>query len=122
MSEFQKAILAAVQQIPYGKVASYGQIAAYIGVPRAARQVGWAMGALEHAQDFPWWRVLNKAGKITIKGNQFATATLQKQLLEAEGVAVSDAFTLDMARYNVKPDQKAMHITKLSQTTLEELY
>ncbi len=103
MTKFQEAILRAVRLIPEGRVASYGQIAAYVGIPRAARQVGWAMRSLEDA-DFPWWRVLNNAGRITIKGNQFATATLQKDLLEAEGIEVGQNFELDMQRYRFRPD------------------
>ena len=91
--------------MPPGKVVSYGQVAAYAGTPRAARQVGWAMRSLEGAPDFPWWRVLNNAGRITIKGNQFATARMQKELLEAEGVQVGQDFTLDMSRYRYHSDR-----------------
>jgi methylated-DNA-protein-cysteine methyltransferase-like protein len=77
---------------------SYGQIAAYIGSPRAARQVGWAMASVGEAPDFPWWRVVNKDGVITIN-NQQITPQLQKQLIEEEGVEVSDDFRIDMKRF-----------------------
>lgn len=82
---------------------SYGQVAAYVGTPRAARQVGWAMRSMESTSDFPWWRVLNNAGKITIKGNQFATAQLQKELLQSEGVQINAEFTLGIERYRYRP-------------------
>ena len=79
---------------------SYGQVAAYIGAPQAARQVGWAMHSLgPHIPDFPWWRVLNNKGKITIKGSVLEAAKLQKQLLQAEGVQVNDDFSLAMGQY-----------------------
>lgn len=94
--------------VPSGKVVSYGQVAAYIGTPRAARQVGWAMRSLEGAPDFPWWRVLNNAGRITIKGNQFNTAQLQKELLEAEGVEINQEFELDIERYRFRPTASSL--------------
>jgi methylated-DNA-protein-cysteine methyltransferase related protein len=103
VTKFQDAILVVVRLVPEGKVVSYGQVAAYIGTPRAARQVGWAMRSLEGATDFPWWRVLNNAGKITIKGNQFNTAQLQKELLEAEGIEINEQFELDIKKYRFRP-------------------
>lgn len=98
MTEFQQAIVKAVGLVPYGKVVSYGQIAAFIGSPRAARQVGWAMASVGEAPDFPWWRVVNKDGVITIN-NQQITPQLQRQLIEEEGVEVSDDFQIDMKRF-----------------------
>lgn len=113
MTEFQTAVLRVVRLIPPGRVASYGQVAAYIGTPRAARQVGWVMRSLEGTPDFPWWRVLNNAGVITIKGNQFNSAQLQKELLEAEGIDVTDKFELDMARYRFRPHAQELASLKL---------
>lgn len=113
MTKFQEAILRVVRLIPAGKVVSYGQVAAYVGTPRAARQVGWAMRSLEGTPDFPWWRVLNNVGVITIKGNQFNTARLQKELLEAEGVEVTDNFELDIARYRFRPSSAVLQKLKL---------
>ena len=99
LSTFQQAILEAVRLVPAGKVASYGQIAVYIGSPRAARQVGGAMRTMEGAPDFPWWRIINNAGIITIKGAAVANKWMQKELLESEGVEVSADYEVDMARY-----------------------
>jgi methylated-DNA-protein-cysteine methyltransferase related protein len=104
LSSFQKAVLDEVRKVPPGSVASYGQIAAYIGQPRAARQVGGAMNSMEGVPDFPWWRIINNAGVITIKGAVTASKRLQKELLEAEGVEVSAEFTVDMARYRHHSD------------------
>jgi methylated-DNA-protein-cysteine methyltransferase-like protein len=113
MTEFQKAVLNVVRLVPFGTVVSYGQVAAYIGTPRAARQVGWAMRSMEGVPDFPWWRVLNNAGRITIKGNQFTTAMLQKELLESEGVQVSDTFELSMSQYRFRPQTALLATLKL---------
>lgn len=98
MTQFQEAVVAAVRKVPHGKVVSYGQIAAYIGLPRAARQVGWAMASVGEVPDFPWWRVVNKDGVITITNKDIAPQ-LQRRLLEDEGVVVDDAFRIDMKRF-----------------------
>ena len=84
--KLQQEILAVVQTIPRGKVVSYGQVATALGMPRAARLIGQAMSKMEDIDDFPWWRVVNNKGVISIRGNEFATKHLQKGLLEAEGV------------------------------------
>jgi methylated-DNA-protein-cysteine methyltransferase-like protein len=112
MTKFQEAILRIVRLVPPGNVVSYGQVAAYIGTPRAARQVGWTMSSMEGTPDYPWWRVLNNAGRITIKGNRFNDAQLQRELLEAEGVAVHN-FELDMATYRFRPDAALLQTLKL---------
>lgn len=99
--------------VPAGRVMSYGQVAAYLGTPRAARQVGWAMRSMEGTSDFPWWRVLNNAGKITIRGNHFNSAQTQRELLQAEGVEVHANFELDMARYRFRPTTEQLAPLKL---------
>jgi methylated-DNA-protein-cysteine methyltransferase related protein len=104
LSPFQQAVLDEVRKVPAGKVASYGQIAAYVGQPRAARQVGGAMNSMEGVPDYPWWRIINNAGAITIKGAITANKRMQKELLESEGVEVTSDYTVDMARYRYAPD------------------
>lgn len=79
-----------VLQIPYGKVVSYGQIAWMLGVPRAARQVGWAMRCCPDG--LPWQRVV-KADGIIAGGLH---PELRKALLEAEGVTFSADGRVDM--------------------------
>ena len=76
-----------VQQIPKGKVATYGQIAALVGSPRGARMVGWALNCLKPNSKVPWQRVINSEGRITIE-NMRSTKDLQAQLLQSEGVEV----------------------------------
>lgn len=98
LTDFQRAIVKAVGLVPCGKVVSYGQIAAFIGLPRAARQVGWAMASIGEVPNFPWWRVVNKEGVITINNPQI-TSQMQRQLLETEGVSIDSAFQVDMKRY-----------------------
>jgi methylated-DNA-protein-cysteine methyltransferase-like protein len=77
-------IYAITRQIPPGKVATYGQIAAMVG-SCTARMVGYAMAALPPDTDVPWQRVINRQGKISLRAGSNGGA-LQRQLLEAEGV------------------------------------
>ena len=99
MDTFRKAILNLVKKIPSGRVASYGQIAAACGHPRAARQVGGILKSLPQPTDIPWWRVINKQGYISIKGNWTTTKELQRNLLIRDGVKVSDDFKIDINKY-----------------------
>ncbi|MEX1020109.1 MAG: MGMT family protein [Litorilinea sp.] len=73
-----------VSQIPAGKVATYGQIALYVGncTPRI---VGFAMAALPADGDVPWQRVINAQGKISLRADGFGSEE-QRLRLEAEGV------------------------------------
>ena len=121
MTPYQQAILHVVQLVPRGKVISYGQVAAYVGTPRAAREIGWAMRSMRPVDNFPWWRVLNNAGKITIKGNIHATATQQKELLQADGVIVNDDYELDIDKYRWRPDPKTLQNLKIDPDYIEKL-
>lgn len=81
-------IYAAVKRIPVGKVTTYGDIAALAGFPGRARQVGYALHALESrddTQDIPWHRVINAQGEIS-KRSDPRFERLQRILLEEEGV------------------------------------
>ena len=101
MSKFSEKVFRNVQDIPKGKVASYGQIAALAGAPRAAREVGWCLNKY-HGMNLPWWRVVNNKGKITIKGSEY-DANLQRKLLIADGVGVDKNFNLDIEKYRYNP-------------------
>ena len=91
MSTFFKQVYAIVEQIPYGKVVSYGQIARMLGRPRAAREVGWAMRCCpEH---LPWQRVVMADGSIT--GGVYAD--IRRSILEAEDVVFLPDGRVDMA-------------------------
>ena len=97
-SPFKQKVIEVVSKIPHGKVASYGQVALYVGFPRGARQVGWILREFGDNK-VPWWRVINKSGVISIKGNWNADKDLQKKLLEAENVEVLDDFKVKIEKY-----------------------
>jgi methylated-DNA-protein-cysteine methyltransferase-like protein len=87
-----------VRCIPPGKVASYGQIAKMLGQPQAARTVGWAMGAVPDGSDVPWQRVINSKGMISLPPGS-PGATLQRALLEEEGVVFDDKGRVSLRVY-----------------------
>lgn len=73
-----------VQQIPLGRVATYGQIAALVG-NCTARMVGYAMASLDGDNDVPWQRVINAQGKISPRADSLSTER-QRHLLAEEGI------------------------------------
>jgi Predicted methylated DNA-protein cysteine methyltransferase len=76
-------------QIPYGKVATYGQIALLCGIPRNSRQVGYALNKRVQNVELPAHRVVNHKGELS-GSKAFATAKLQEQLLHLEGIKVKE--------------------------------
>ncbi|HWP81935.1 MAG TPA: methylated-DNA--[protein]-cysteine S-methyltransferase [Bacteroidota bacterium] len=74
-----------VRQIPYGKVATYGEIAEESGFPGQARLVGYALHSISNPSDIPWHRVINARGRISFPPAS-ALFKRQKSLLELEGV------------------------------------
>lgn len=86
MSPFQEAVLRIVAQIPEGQVTSYGAVAAMAGQPRAARGVGWILNRLKDDTDLPWWRVVNRDGRLSTFKLPTGAGPLQKARLEREGV------------------------------------
>ena len=90
MNSFFEQVYEIVEQIPYGKVISYGQIARILGSPRAARMVGWAMRCCP--EYLPWQRVVMADGSIT--GGVYAD--LRKQFLEMEDVPFLPDGRVDM--------------------------
>lgn len=98
---FKQKVLEFVKSIPKGKVASYGQVAAASGSPRASRRVGGILGALGIDTNIPWWRVVNATGFISIKNHE-VTKEMQKVLLEKDKVIVSKEFYVDMKKYQRK--------------------
>lgn len=87
---FFEQVYEVVAQVPCGKVVSYGQIAAMLGRPRAAREVGWALSGCP--DELPWQRVVMADGKVT--GGAFAE--LRRTLLREEGVRFLKDGRVDM--------------------------
>lgn len=98
VSPYQR-IYRVVSRIPCGRVATYGQVADLAGIPRGARQVGYALAALrDDAGRIPWHRVLNARGEITTRFEPELKA-LQCELLANEGVAFDANGRVSLQRY-----------------------
>lgn len=82
---FFERIYEAVKSIPQGKVASYGQVAALAGKPRAARAVGWALHVNPDPEGIPCYRVVTKDGRVS-RAFAFGGENVQRALLERDGV------------------------------------
>lgn len=102
--DFYRRMSLVLARIPYGKVATYGQIALLCGRPKNSRQVGYALNrglAGEHA---PAHRIVNSRGVLS-GAAAFDMPDLQKRLLEAEGVEVTGlpgCWQVDLGRYGWK--------------------
>ncbi|MGH8165980.1 MAG: MGMT family protein [Woeseiaceae bacterium] len=104
-SELQKRmqrIWTTVCDIPAGKVASYGQIAEIAGVPRGARQVGYALKHVPDDLEIPWHRVIRSSGRLAFDDNTRAFKRQVKRL-SMEDVPVLKG-RVNMRKYRWEPD------------------
>ena len=86
-------ILSVVEEIPEGRVASYGQIAQLIGRDKNARLVGKVLSMAQYYGEYPCHRVVNHAGRLAPHFEE------QKTLLEEEGVGFRTDGCVDMKKY-----------------------
>jgi methylated-DNA-protein-cysteine methyltransferase-like protein len=96
---FERQVWRLVRRIPRGHVVTYGQIAALLGRPRAARAVGRAMS--ECPGDIPWHRVVNASGGISVRARMEGMLT-QRMLLDREGIAIRNGH-VRLARHRWTP-------------------
>lgn len=147
-SAFRQRVYDLVRLIPFGRVATYGDVALWCGAPRQARQVGWALHSLpdglawgvdddvRHAagrrrpspteaerQDrpgrVPWHRVINAKGQVSTHPDDYSTRR-QVELLRAEGLEVDDDRTLvrGLKAHRWQPDPSVLEGLELSAEVL----
>lgn len=97
---FVEAVLAVVADIPAGRVATYGDIAALLG-SRGARAVGQVMA--RYGSDVPWWRVVRAGGRPPA-----GHAEIARPHYEAEGIPLrqtgdDDGYRIDLAASRWRP-------------------
>jgi methylated-DNA-protein-cysteine methyltransferase-like protein len=92
-----------VQRIPRGRVLTYGALAKALRLPGGARSAGRAMAATPSGKGIPWHRVIGERGKILIREPY---ASLQRRLLESEGVTILGA-RVDLKRHLWNPPMKS---------------
>ena len=97
----QQKIWLTVQQIPAGKVATYGQVAELAGLAGAARLVGNTMSKLPEGSSLPWHRVINAQGKLSFPADSKHYRE-QRLRLEAEGITFKGA-GISLSTYRWQP-------------------
>ncbi len=98
---FQARVVGWIKKIPQGKVASYGQIAALAGSPRAAIAVGQILHRSGEELNLPWQRVINAQRYISTTCLEHP-AELQAMLLKGEGVETiktNSGYKIDLSRH-----------------------
>lgn len=88
VKELAPMIFQVIAQIPYGRVASYGQIARLAGIPKHSRLVGYVLKHMDADSSLPWYRVINSQGKISLSKLNDQGQNIQAQLLMSEGILV----------------------------------
>lgn len=104
-TSFFERVYTVVREIPFGKVATYGQIARLCGSPRSSRAVGYALHVNPLPGIIPCHRVVNREGRLA-PAFAFGGAEVQKDLLEREGVAVykdGSLYYVDINKYRWDP-------------------
>ncbi len=91
--DFAYEVLSVVEEIPEGKVATYGQIARLIGREKNARLVARVLSHAEYYGEFPCHRVVNHAGRLAPGWKE------QRFLLEEEGVGLKDRNHVELKKY-----------------------
>ncbi len=96
-TEFSKKVIALIQSVPKGKVATYGLIAQLAGNPRGSRGVGWLLHSCTKSHKLPWQRIIKSNGQLSfpIFSNAYSR---QKNLLAREGVVIFKG-RVDLKKY-----------------------
>ena len=105
MNSFFKDVYKVVRKVPFGRVTSYGSIANYLGDPRGARVVGWAMNNSHNLKNFPAHRVVNRNGLLTGK-NHFKGTNLMEQLLINEGIKIKNDKIINFDKFFWDPSKE----------------
>lgn len=103
--DFAKRVYDYVSQIPKGKVATYGQLAALCGAAWAAWEVGQI--ANKGPADLPWHRVVNKQGGLA-RGWPNGGLDGHKAALEADGYEVSEDYKVNVGELLWQPHQTSL--------------
>jgi methylated-DNA-protein-cysteine methyltransferase-like protein len=101
-----KPVYDLVKGIPRGRVMTYGQVAKILKLPGGARTAGRAMSASPSGGGVPWHRVVGAGGRLLIREPH---ASLQRKLLESEGLSLAEKRILNFKDYEWRPDSVRRH-------------
>ncbi|ANU27711.1 MGMT family protein [Planococcus versutus] len=104
MQAFTEKVIQIIQQIPPGKIMTYGQVAAAAGSPRAARQVTRILHSMSAQYNLPWHRIVNVRGQIVLKDEE--ARYFQKTSLQNEGVEVDLNDQIDLTQFQLQIQEK----------------
>jgi len=104
-ADYFHRVWAVVEQIPYGRVTTYGAIAQHLGLKSGARMVGWALNKtiFIDGKEIPAHRVVNRNGELT-GAIHFGANVMCERLLQ-EGVIFKDELTVDIERHFWNPSE-----------------
>ncbi|NEP60525.1 MAG: methyltransferase [Symploca sp. SIO2G7] len=108
MANSYDRIYAVVRQIPWGKVATYGQVAELAGLIGKPRVVGYALYKVAPEDDIPWQRVINAKGEISTSVFRDGSDDLQRVLLEEEGIEF-EGNKINLANYRWQPSAEMIN-------------
>jgi methylated-DNA-protein-cysteine methyltransferase-like protein len=89
-----------VKKIPRGRVLTYGGVARALRLPGGARTAGRAMAACPSGRGIPWHRVVGAGGALLIREPY---ASLQRKLLESEGLELAEKRIVNFKACEWKP-------------------
>ena len=98
-----RQIYEAVKKIPYGRVATYAQVAEMAGDRKMARAVGNALHKNPNPDNIPCYRVVNSKGMLA-EAFVFGGINMQEKLLKEEGVDIING-RVDMDKFGLKPEE-----------------
>jgi len=101
VTPFTEKVIDIIQNIPKGRVMTYGQIAWLAGSHRAARQVVRILHSMSRKHHLPWHRVINAKGQIAFQNHE--SYNEQMTALEIEGVEVGINGNVDLSKYQWHP-------------------
>jgi len=105
--DFYERVYSVVEQIPPGRVTTYGAIAGYLGVASGARMVGYALNNLltrPDGENRPAHRVVNRQGMLTGRG-YFPDDTMRERL-QQEGIEFTEEYRLNIDRHFWDPNEE----------------
>ena len=110
MTEFAKIVIEIIQNIPRGKVLTYGSVSSLAGIPRGARQVSRILHSCSIKYNLPWHRVINSKGEISLGKN--GGYEIQRKLLISEGIKFENE-RLDLKEYLWEPDLDFLNLDSI---------